>query len=652
MNPIDLLKASGDPLGLGLEAPLFTWWAAGVLLVLPLCALVYLWWLVRRGSRTLTRTAAAIDQLRDREPVVMNHGLSAASYDSLLRIFSTSDSVKPAWSAFNSLIVRRRNTSDEEQYWASESAELAFSDAAVFERQLNRAYFGALPGIVTGAGLLFTFLAILVALLEVKFNEVTAQITGLDTLIQGLSGKFVSSIAALFSAILFLLFERPLFHRLSKARLRLVGAIDALVPRLSSVRVLAELQRDISEQSVAFRSFNADLSLKLKQSFSESMGPTTQKMVDAVEELNRLLRATKAQEQESITGSLEGMLRSLERSITASLEGMGERFKESLSGSTMDAFGKVTESLGDTARLLENMNVQSQITQTALNDLVNMAKTSTAEQMALGRSQVEDLTAVLRQFMAQMNETAGTSVTRMATTLTGVVHELSTRVTELGKSMATAMQENTEKATSTAAIVVQQAETWSTKSAEQLEQLVTQYESRLQNVKDVENALLSALSLFNDSLGQYSVLNGDLRKIAGEVSATSIAAAGATHTMQDAQKAVQQVAAYAASQLEQLAEGNRAQKEMWASIHSSMEQYKNVFTQTEKVARDLLDKITNDLRSHMDLTTQGYEKLVAVANEHFSNAANNLKSSADALGEFLEDLNESLGVAKGKADGR
>jgi len=54
----------------------------------------------------------------------------------------------------------------------------------------------------------------------------------------------------------------------------------------------------------------------------------------------------------------------------------------------------------------------------------------------------------------------------------------------------------------------------------------------------------------------------------------------------------------------------------------------------------------------MDLTTQGYEKLVAVADEHFSNAANNLKSSADALGEFLEELNESLGVAKGKTDGR
>jgi len=34
---------------------------------------------------------------------------------------------------------------------------------------------------------------------------------------------------------------------------------------------------------------------------------------------------------------------------------MCERFKESISGSAMTEFGEVTESLGGTARLLENM---------------------------------------------------------------------------------------------------------------------------------------------------------------------------------------------------------------------------------------------------------------------------------------------------------
>jgi hypothetical protein len=655
MTLIDLLKAHNRIPGLDLDAPTFTWVAAGVLAVWTSYMLLHLRRLIKEECSTLQRTTESIDMLKTRlGPVAPGNGLSADAYDGLVQIFATSTSFTSAWHAFNSLIVRRRSASGDEQYWTSDSAETAFShsviDAAVFKGGLDRGVFTAFPGTVTGIGLLFTFLAILVALLDVKIGQ-NNQVEGLDLLIQGLSGKFVSSIAALFSASLFILLEKPLFHRLTKARLRLVGAIDALVPRLSSERLLTDLHRDIAEQSAAFRSFNADLSLKLKQSFSESMGPTIQKMVDAVDELNRLLRATKAQERETITGSLEGLLQNLERSITASLEGMGQRFKESLSSNAMNEFGRVTSSLDGAARLLENMNAQFQMSQSALNDLVNMAKSSTQEQMALGKSQVEDLTAVLRQFMTQMNESAGASVTRMAATLTAVAHELSVKVNELGQTMANTMQENTDKATSAAAVVVERADTWSAKSAQQLEQLVKQHESHLQNVKDVENALVSALSLFNDSLGQYAALNGDLRSIAGEVGATATAAAGTTRTMQEAQKAVQQIAAFAASQLDRLEDGNRLQKEVWTSIYSSMEQYKNVFSQTERAAHELLTQITQNLSSHMEVTRRGYDQLTAVANNHFSDATQKLKASVDDLDEYLGRLTDVLDKWRRSTDG-
>jgi hypothetical protein len=68
------------------------------------------------------------------------------------------------------------------------------------------------------------------------------------------------------------------------------------------------------------------------------------------------------------------------------------------------------QSLGYAGELLEKMNVQFQATQSGLEELVSHAKTSTVEQMALGRSQVEELTAVLRGLMTQMSESAGRSV--------------------------------------------------------------------------------------------------------------------------------------------------------------------------------------------------------------------------------------------------
>jgi hypothetical protein len=295
MKFLDLLKAHWT-IG-GLTAPKFAWCAAVVLIVAPFSVLVRLWWIVRRESRTHTKVAKSIEELRRRDTVTVAHGLSSATYERVVQIFSKSPSLRAAWDSFNSLLVPRRSVSGEMEYWASEGAAVAFNEPAVFETRLNRSFFTAIPGITTGTGLLFTFLAILVALLDVRIGQ-NNQIVGLGLLIEGLSGKFVSSIAALLAATLYLLAEKPLFYRLTKTRLRLVAAIDALVPRLSSARILAELQRDIAEQSTAFRSFNADLSLKLRQSFSESMGPTIQRMVDAVEGLNQLLRAAEAQKQE------------------------------------------------------------------------------------------------------------------------------------------------------------------------------------------------------------------------------------------------------------------------------------------------------------------------------------------------------------------
>src|SRR5437667_435030 len=134
--------------------------------------------------------------------------------------------------------------------------------------------------------------------------EGSAAMKGGDVLITGLSCKFVSSIVALLLATVFIFCEKWLFHALDKARLQLTNALDRLFPRLTPVHILSEVQRDIGEQTLAFRHFNADLSGKLKQSFSESMGPTIQHMVETIDELNRLLRAAEAQKQESITGSL------------------------------------------------------------------------------------------------------------------------------------------------------------------------------------------------------------------------------------------------------------------------------------------------------------------------------------------------------------
>src|SRR5262249_18287322 len=160
------------------------------------------------------------------------------------------------------------------------------------------------------------------------------------------------------------------------------------------------------------------------------MGPTIERMVTSIEALNGFLRAAEAQKQESITGSIEGLLHSLQASMEESLQEMGTKFRDSISGSAMGEFEKVSASMSGAAALLEKMNVQFISKQSALSELVDLAKSSTSRQFELGRSQVQELTDVLRGLMVQMNEAAGTSVNKMSATLTAVVHDLSVKVAD------------------------------------------------------------------------------------------------------------------------------------------------------------------------------------------------------------------------------
>jgi hypothetical protein len=314
--------------------------------------------------------------------------------------------------------------------------------------------------------------------------------------------------------------EKRLFYGLDKARTRLVAALDGIVPRLTSTRILANLERNIAEQTNAFRDFNTGLAPMLQRSFSESMGPTLQRMASVIDELNQMMRAAEAQKQESITGSLDALLRNLEQSLNKTIEQMGASFSQSLSGSTMSQFDNVAESLKGTATLLESMNTQFSSTKAALNELIDYAKLSTAEQMSMGRGQVEELTNVLGSLMEQLKQTTDSSVGNMSATLTAVVHSLSSDVKTLSEQMSTTMQESSQQATGAANAMIERADSWSTRNAEQLATLLEKHQDQLAGIDKLRTVLDSSLGSFNQSLRQHSEIVSSLQSIAREVNGT------------------------------------------------------------------------------------------------------------------------------------
>ncbi|MGE3537577.1 MAG: hypothetical protein AB7N91_09075 [Candidatus Tectimicrobiota bacterium] len=628
----------------GVAAPRFIWCAALLIFVGTLACLLRLWWLVRREERTYQRLRTRLSSLQPGDGRPLREGLPAAMYEALGQLFRSLAAEAPAltaaWRHFEAQMVIRRDATGQEHFWTPESAALAFNDTTVVEPRVNRGFFSAIPGVASGAGLLCTFLAILIALLDVTLEN--EQFQGLDTLISGLSGKFLSSIAALSVATLYLLLEQRLLPRLSRGVHALAGALDDLVPRLAPARLLLAMQERLEAQDMARQQAGSDLAATVRQGVSEGMGDTLERLVRSVEELNQWLRTAEVQRAEAAHGSLETLLQQLEQSLSGTLGGMSAQFAQTMSHSTTQEFAGVTSALHGSAQLLADMNNQFLATQATLANLMEMARSSTAEQMSLGKTQVEELTTVLRDMMAHMHESAGLSVHRMAATLTAVVHDLSSRVTEMGERMSQTVTTNTGQATEAAQMMMGKVDQWSAQSTRQLAQLLEKHQAHLEQVQDVQRTMETTMRHFRSALSEYATVTSGLKNVSAQTATMLTAATTTLRTLQTTGESLERVAQLTTTQVERLASSNRQQDEVQQRLAVHLQRYQQVFQEVEHTASKLLEQIEQQLHRYMATTQQGFEHLTRAADEHFANASRHLGETVGGLDEHLQDLTDVL----------
>lgn len=109
------------------------------------------------------------------------------------------------------------------------SAADFFSFEALCASHLNVRFFRQLPSFMTGMGLMFTFFAILIGLSKLHANG--SQIDGIQGLINGLSGKFVTSIVGLACANVFTILETSIWYRLDNRHRECVSLLDEMFPQ-------------------------------------------------------------------------------------------------------------------------------------------------------------------------------------------------------------------------------------------------------------------------------------------------------------------------------------------------------------------------------------------------------------------------------------
>ncbi|MGE3538027.1 MAG: hypothetical protein AB7N91_11420 [Candidatus Tectimicrobiota bacterium] len=517
---------------MGLDAPAFIWLAALTLVLWAALQLVRLWRIVSCEIRMQCRVLDQLATLAEESGSgTERSGCSPGVYAAVERIFAECRVFWPLWQRFADQILVRYDAAGQPRVWSAESAACTFNVSTMVEPRLNQHFFAAVPGMLTSMGLLCTFVAILVSLLEVRL--VNEQFQGLDTLLGGLSGKFLSSITALGVATIFLASERCLLHRLHTGVHALSTRLDELILRLPMAVLLNDLQGNLREHLRA--------------------------MPTAVERL--------------------------EQAITGALERSGETVATALGRLQPPETSSLSQALAPLAQLLEGMQTEWRLSQHTLGEVLTLTRTAALEHMAASQAQAGEVATALQSVMGEMHLTAGLSTQQIAAALTAVVHDLSTQVSTLGQQMTKMVLDSAGQASGAASAVLERADGWAARSAAQLAQLLEQHQGQLESRQAMQVAFDTTLREFKETLGQYMTVTVHVRQIAA-------AAADITRAMKEAGSSVERTASLAALQAERLTESVRQQGEMQQHMAQGVRQSQ----QATRIMQEILTRLEQQVQ--------------------------------------------------------
>lgn len=653
-----------------------TWtlyYAAG-LAGLSLWALLMMLVQTIQGVRELSEVDALLQELPSATTSERTQGRSLEIVEKLrLKCSALPPASANWWAALDESIERYESPDQRVGYFILTPARELVSQDELVDRYYTGSRWQVVPSLLTSLGLLGTFVALLFGLSSLSVDAATSVVTGVGELIVNLSGKFVTSVAALLLSVVLMFFDSFVCQRLlaSSAR-RVLSTIEALLPHLSPSRILLDVQRQAVKQNVHLSNISADVVDKFATVFKADLGPllasgmsasmagelktelvpVLQRVSDVMQELATTVARLEANKQESVVGELRGLVSALEESIRNSLAEMGRQFQASLSASTKDEFGALADVVKGSAGVLGQMTTSFASMEATLRAIVEEARSSTSAQMQASVEQTTRLNMLVEGLMERLNSAASQNFEQMGAVLTGVVSELTNKVTHLSEDLVNAVKTSAGDSQAAAKTTMEQAGAWSTKTNAQLETLLKTLQTKSVDFEKAGETLLRAQQVLQATLQQNNDALRALGVAAGGVKTYTEGLAGLQAKIAEQSTAQTQVVMLSRESVAKLTEAAQKHGEFLEQYRAVFSQYKGVFDGLDGQLAKTLTTIVERLNDYNRAVEKNFREIVTSANGVIPNMAASLKNATEELREQLEELTDTLEQANGKKKGQ
>ena len=371
----------------------------------------------------------------------------ASRFSEIDALASETEVMRYTWPEFKETLLYPSLASEDQSLLNPYGADAYFSRDNLLTERINLRLYNAVPNLLTGAGILGTFIGLVAGIHLASGNLANPDQAqeALGSLLGGASLAFLTSVAGLLSSIVFSWREKHWVHAFENLRQRWVSGLDKRLRRLTLERLGVESLEQSRTQTRVLQDFSEQLAFQLTAALEQTVpkaldekvtGPLTsalQRVTDAVDQLARNQAKTN-------DDTLREIVERFSTSITAAAGTEMREFAESIKTMSTQLAGQV-QAVADQQ---EAVRRQSQASVTQLADVFRQGAEGLQDKV---RQSVDEILDGLSTTIGEMSGRLDAAMGRMSAHLDNTsdafgraVGELSGSVSEIGTILTGAKQ--------------------------------------------------------------------------------------------------------------------------------------------------------------------------------------------------------------------
>lgn len=558
------------------------------------------------------------------------------------------------WGEFDESLIVKENG----KYENSLDADYFFNRGSLASH-VGSKYYSAIPGILLGIGLLGTFFALYVALIELKLDGEHLK-ESIRVFIGMVGVKFTASVWGIFLSVTFTFFEKTLEGKLARKIHNLQENIDSIFKRQTAEQNLFKIALESEQQTRAMNSLAETLTQKISENFNPILSTMNNNLEQMPHHISKAIGDTLSAPLEQLKNSAQNAT----ESQSNNLESIVNTFIDKLDSTAGDQAQGIQTMMSETTRQLTDLlkgirdvtlsqNVMQKEREEKMQELFHRAMTSFETQM----QQVQEV-------FGSVSQEASSSMKEMYSQQQKVLSDERASIVEHGQSISTQMQSlitsiaeqsgnRDEKLQEMMKMIQEQHTSLFTQNREfaselenSMAQIMNNIVNKVTEVQTMINTTASKLENVPSMLDSFESSSDNLRGFGDTAKEASLALNGAVEELRNVQSSINEQLGHVKDHTQSLKEISSSTQTVSQSSEETAKELQNVYKKLITENTDNLDQLGESMSKWLsEYALQVHSTMqdsLSEVQSSLATFAQTLTSSMGALEDAIENINTKV----------